>query len=1522
MAAGAHEGVGAAARGRNVSETQLGTRAGAAVLPAAPSPVPLPAGSEGERTALRAASPARRPADAAAVPPSFFAPGAAALSTDPATGSSEERPSRLQRGQTRFLRISRSFTRLAAESRKSSAGSGSRGSTPTDTPTEEQPRGSSPVVGDGPSGATTPTLASSRSAPRLRAGASAGISGALGRIRTRTTSPAYTHAHVRDAPDTLPSGAGTPPLLMDDAHDPLALYAAAAASPGWPDAGEPSTAARGRLPPTVGRGRGGTSPLGGPSVRAGNGGEDGAVWSGAGAGGGHGDNGTGAGSGGGGGSGDGRRPRAGKEGSAEWRAVTATRMDDTGAALKSGLGLVIDGDMGADMPPRIPPAPPSVRAPERPQRRARIPAIETGKPRRGTPSLGVPPLGTQSTGPPSLDVSPLDTPPLGTPPLVHGDDESRRTDASSHGSGTPSPRRGKRTGAAGHARASRGRDTPSVDGHAPPRARASPVPSSGGTAAASLAPMPAAAVAAGIEPLGTRRSNTSLGRLFRASSASGEEEDAAPRIVRPPFRRRRSSGRTVSAQGARAGSPAGEPAGAPASPAGYDAQLVPPVPPFVAQEQRLPEMPNPYGTPQLATSVGAVGASASETELLAQHEGRALRLSPSTPTLRGPNRTRDEIRKRELQRQNVLRELVDTERTYAADLAVVKGLYLAQARQRAGIRAPSTPSLTASSLPGAAGGAGVQGARPDGVSPPLLPRTMSSLSSHSSTAGPEAVVHPLSPTARTNRSSLQSFTSADSDVPPQLTPAYEARGAGTAPLGAWDARGAPLHAPRAPHAVPLSVTDIHVIFAGVEACAALAAEMHAALEGATAAALGRPDAVPNVHAGYVGEVFLARMHMIEQVYTLYCARHEAAMTRLNDVTLRNPAAAAFLRECDETSREHSNAWNLSSLLIKPVQRVLKYPLFLHTIIACTDAQHPDCEPLRAALAQIQGVADRINENKKRMDVVERHGFLPPHAAPRTAGFFRPPGGARRARAERAADGAPLTVDDERFRVLVAQLAAQEQQLVAFAQHCAGWIRALRHMYATEVRVLREWAAVYRSGSVAHAALSLERVTQLSALLEHVVVHGVCEQVDLELRHTVYATVRAVQQLFERPKMVIANRAAKEGEYRRYLHDLARRPHTKPGTGASAFHSLHVQLVEELPALLRGTDLIMERCVLALARIQSACHAVISEELRAYCARYVPAAITPTSGGAPWDDEHDERDEHDPRPPAPGATAADAHAANTRAPATDGVMARAVPRPARAARAATRAATAVAMGVATGGATGVATGRGPSPAPSPAHLSPASPPPFEWRERFGVGSSGGPLLIPPSPAPPSLATPSPAPPSLATPSPAASSFAAPSFAASSFAAPSFAAPSPAAPSPAAPTLAATPSLSPTYLHPTNAVAFESGPPLHPAHPPPHQRATHKQRPSLASLSSYTPLPHAHGSGLPHTPTSPVMPASPTMTNSEVFHTPAQTHLSHDTHRHVAEHVASSETARRMSALRLDTRNSLSSDVSAYQSLHDE
>ncbi len=85
----------------------------------------------------------------------------------------------------------------------------------------------------------------------------------------------------------------------------------------------------------------------------------------------------------------------------------------------------------------------------------------------------------------------------------------------------------------------------------------------------------------------------------------------------------------------------------------------------------------------------------------------------------------------------------------------------------------------------------------------------------------------------------------------------------------------------------------------------------------------------------------------------------------------DPGHQAYLNDCWALVKAHTHAWNLDSMLIKPIQRITKYPLLFDDLLACTGPVHPDYFSIRTAAEQSRSVAVEIDEAKRRKDVVER-----------------------------------------------------------------------------------------------------------------------------------------------------------------------------------------------------------------------------------------------------------------------------------------------------------------------------------------------------------------------------------------------------------------------------------------------------------------------------------------------------------------------------------------------------------------------
>jgi len=121
----------------------------------------------------------------------------------------------------------------------------------------------------------------------------------------------------------------------------------------------------------------------------------------------------------------------------------------------------------------------------------------------------------------------------------------------------------------------------------------------------------------------------------------------------------------------------------------------------------------------------------------------------------------------------------------------------------------------------------------------------------------------------------------------------------------------------------------------------------------------------------VGCCFLKHSEIMKSVYTKYCLNHEKAELLMEKYESLPEVQSIFIQGV-ETLRRKTSCFNMGSILIKPVQRILKYPLILNELIKCTETDHLDKTDLKEALTIMSEVAAFINESKRKKDIVDKY----------------------------------------------------------------------------------------------------------------------------------------------------------------------------------------------------------------------------------------------------------------------------------------------------------------------------------------------------------------------------------------------------------------------------------------------------------------------------------------------------------------------------------------------------------------------
>ncbi|DAA28906.1 TPA: rho guanine nucleotide exchange factor 9-like [Bos taurus] len=157
--------------------------------------------------------------------------------------------------------------------------------------------------------------------------------------------------------------------------------------------------------------------------------------------------------------------------------------------------------------------------------------------------------------------------------------------------------------------------------------------------------------------------------------------------------------------------------------------------------------------------------------------------------------------------------------------------------------------------------------------------------------------------------------------------------------------------------------DVDSLFSNIESVHQISAKLLSLLEEATT------DVEPAMQV--IGEVFLQIKGPLEDIYKIYCYHHDEAHSVLESYE-KEEELKQHLSLCIQSLKGKPNLLDMGSLMIKPIQRVMKYPLLLCELRNSTPSSHPDFQALEDAYAAVKHINVNINELKRRKDLVLKY----------------------------------------------------------------------------------------------------------------------------------------------------------------------------------------------------------------------------------------------------------------------------------------------------------------------------------------------------------------------------------------------------------------------------------------------------------------------------------------------------------------------------------------------------------------------
>ncbi|KAF4210640.1 hypothetical protein CNMCM8980_002185 [Aspergillus fumigatiaffinis] len=344
---------------------------------------------------------------------------------------------------------------------------------------------------------------------------------------------------------------------------------------------------------------------------------------------------------------------------------------------------------------------------------------------------------------------------------------------------------------------------------------------------------------------------------------------------------------------------------------------------------------------------------------------------------------------------------------------------------------------------------------------------------------------------------------------------------------------------------------------------------------------------------FIGQVFLAHIAPMEKVYADYLKNHDAANKKLQ-VLQRNPKVAIWLKECREWASDLTTAWDLDSLLVKPVQRILKYPLLLTEILDSTPSDHPDRPYLVNALEEVTNISVRINEMKKRAELVGQVVGRKRKESDVRTGLSKAFG--RRTEKLRQQVGLSDMFEDKQYDTLSQRFGDSFFQLQVVMRDVEMYTREVQSSldrFSEFVAAIEGFVDVAQSGylDVESRWRDLKmavREIMATALPEHLAV----------VRKNVIDPMVTLLKLYDGPQRVMKKRDKRLMDHARFnsIKDRGDKPDKKTTEQSEQFVALNETLKDELPKLYSLTAKMMEACLKNFVHIQTTWFNILQKRL--------------------------------------------------------------------------------------------------------------------------------------------------------------------------------------------------------------------------------------------------------------------------------------------------------------------------------------
>ncbi|XP_075884231.1 dynamin-binding protein isoform X2 [Nelusetta ayraudi] len=334
----------------------------------------------------------------------------------------------------------------------------------------------------------------------------------------------------------------------------------------------------------------------------------------------------------------------------------------------------------------------------------------------------------------------------------------------------------------------------------------------------------------------------------------------------------------------------------------------------------------------------------------------------------------------------------------------------------------------------------------------------------------------------------------------------------------------------------------------------------------------------------IGKVFVDFKAEVEDVYKIYCQNHDDAISLLESYE-KDESIQRHVLECLERLRGKTNYINLGSFLIKPVQRVMRYPLLLMELLGATPENHHDRPKLTEALLAVKEINVNINEYKRRKDLVVKYRkgdedtFIDKISKLSMHSIIKKSN--RVSSHLKHLTGISPQVKDEAFDEAEKRFRLQERLIKSFIRDISLYLQHIRESASVKVLAAISFSDIYTERSVldperfqrAHRCISDNQFAQFKERTETLVINPLTQ----------------LLLMFAGPHKLIQKRFDKLLDYdnckERAERLKDRRVQDELQVARSNYEALNAQLLDELPKFYGAAEELFTGCVRAFAQAQ-------------------------------------------------------------------------------------------------------------------------------------------------------------------------------------------------------------------------------------------------------------------------------------------------------------------------------------------------